>query len=488
MKIIKRCLSISIIVALLACILMMSTVSSSASGTGAGLAEWALNAYNSKWSYVYGGATPGAVDCSGLIYSYAGGQRTGDAQLYNSNYTGSVSSGMPRIHGLGLWKPGHVGVYVGDEMAVDARGSQYGVCYESVYSHGWTTYFKVPGVSYPKNGWVTFNGSKYYYQNGQYVVNTTKTIDGVAYTFGSNGKVTLSTPSSGSTSSTTSVQNSSSLKLGSTGAEVERLQTRLSELGYYDGAIDGDFGVNTERAFKLFQEKMGLYVDGIAGSDVDYLYAKDAPKYEKETIIINNKKEETEIASTSVNNDETEVEEEVPTSFQKGDYHDQIYKLQERLIELSYYEGTADGSFGSITEEAIIAFQSAHGLTQTGIADELTIEKIYSDDAITNPVQEDPTEFNIVDSELPQSAAAGTVTATEAKDTYATEVTLETNELSGKALASVASSMGFKADENGNNFQFIFWLAVMIVVMLFAFMIVNIIEKKKTKKATSRYF
>ncbi|MDO4748959.1 MAG: NlpC/P60 family protein, partial [Eubacteriales bacterium] len=142
MKIIKRCLSISIIVALLACILMMSTVSSSASGTGAGLAEWALNAYNSKWSYVYGGATPGAVDCSGLIYSYAGGQRTGDAQLYNSNYTGSVSSGMPRIHGLGLWKPGHVGVYVGDEMAVDARGSQYGVCYESVYSHGWTTYFK----------------------------------------------------------------------------------------------------------------------------------------------------------------------------------------------------------------------------------------------------------------------------------------------------------------------------------------------------------
>ena len=42
-----------------------------AKGTGAGLAEWALNAYNSGWSYVYGGSTPGAVDCSGLIYSYA---------------------------------------------------------------------------------------------------------------------------------------------------------------------------------------------------------------------------------------------------------------------------------------------------------------------------------------------------------------------------------------------------------------------------------
>ena len=45
-----------------------SSFSAGAKGTGAGLAEWALNAYNSGWSYVYGGSTPGAVDCSGLIY------------------------------------------------------------------------------------------------------------------------------------------------------------------------------------------------------------------------------------------------------------------------------------------------------------------------------------------------------------------------------------------------------------------------------------
>ena len=44
-----------------------SSFSAGAKGTGAGLAEWALNAYNSGWSYVYGGSTPGAVDCSGLL-------------------------------------------------------------------------------------------------------------------------------------------------------------------------------------------------------------------------------------------------------------------------------------------------------------------------------------------------------------------------------------------------------------------------------------
>ena len=32
-----------------------SSFSAGAKGTGAGLAEWALNAYNSGWSYVYGG-------------------------------------------------------------------------------------------------------------------------------------------------------------------------------------------------------------------------------------------------------------------------------------------------------------------------------------------------------------------------------------------------------------------------------------------------
>lgn len=77
-----------------------SSFSAGAKGTGAGLAEWALNAYNSGWSYVYGGSTPGAVDCSGLIYSYAGGERCGNPQLETATETGSVSAGIPNVHGL----------------------------------------------------------------------------------------------------------------------------------------------------------------------------------------------------------------------------------------------------------------------------------------------------------------------------------------------------------------------------------------------------
>lgn len=512
MRIFKKVLSLTIIVALLAGICVMSTITSSASGTGTGLAEWALNAYNSGWSYVYGGASPGAVDCSGLIYSYAGGIRTGDAQLYASDYTGSVSGGVPRIHGLGLWKPGHVGIYVGNDMAVDARGSQWGVCYESVYTHGWTTYFKVAGVTYPTTGFVNFNGSKYYYEDGQYVVNTTKTIDGVSYSFDASGKCTSSNKTSSSSSDNSSSEkettSSSTLKRGSSGERVVKLQSRLAELGYYNGVIDGYFGEGTEEAFKLFQEAAGLYVDGLAGSDIDCLYADDAPRYEgniTSDFEIENNKEDDEIAQTSMmdeNTDEqneesedaesedSETEETAPTSYSKGDYHEEIVNIQNRLSELSYYNGTADGSFGSMTEDAVKSFQSTNGITATGVVDEFTHDVLFSEAAVKNTTPDPTEELKIVDSELPVSAQVANKKAkTDATEAPATEVVLETNKLSEKALAGIASSIGFESNSNGNNFQFIFWLLVMIVVMTITFAVVNTIEKKKAgKKASHKYF
>ncbi len=49
------------------------------------------------------------------------------------------------------------------------------------------------------------------------------------------------------------------------GPAVEALQSRLKELGYPVGAIDGDFGSKTEKAVKHFQRMHGLTPDGIVG-------------------------------------------------------------------------------------------------------------------------------------------------------------------------------------------------------------------------------
>lgn len=56
-----------------------------------------------------------------------------------------------------------------------------------------------------------------------------------------------------------------SLRLGATGAAVQRLQRRLAELGFPPGTLDGEFGRGTEAAVIAFQSSEGLLADGVAG-------------------------------------------------------------------------------------------------------------------------------------------------------------------------------------------------------------------------------
>lgn len=55
------------------------------------------------------------------------------------------------------------------------------------------------------------------------------------------------------------------LTTGSSGKEVEKLQERLAELGYYPTTPDGRYGAQTRRAVGQFQRAHGLSADGIAG-------------------------------------------------------------------------------------------------------------------------------------------------------------------------------------------------------------------------------
>lgn len=181
--------------------------------TGVGLSEHVLSAYHDGWKYrpgCYGQFVNGvrSTDCSGLIKSYlwwtseSGNPRPGlvnvsgssGAMLNSAKVSGKInysdSSSLPKVHGLILYQPGHVGVYVGNNMAVDNRETGVNIKYEKVFGRArakWTMWFKLPQITYPTSGLVTFNGDKYYYEDGQYVVNTTKTIDGTTYKFGSSG-------------------------------------------------------------------------------------------------------------------------------------------------------------------------------------------------------------------------------------------------------------------------------------------------------------
>lgn len=57
------------------------------------------------------------------------------------------------------------------------------------------------------------------------------------------------------------------IRLGSHGEAVKALQSRLKQLGFDPGSLDGDFGPQTEAALRAFQGREGIAVDGIVGPE-----------------------------------------------------------------------------------------------------------------------------------------------------------------------------------------------------------------------------
>jgi hypothetical protein len=55
------------------------------------------------------------------------------------------------------------------------------------------------------------------------------------------------------------------LKIGSKGNLVREVQSKLAELGFEPGPVDGDYEQKTHEAVARFQESKGLTVDGVAG-------------------------------------------------------------------------------------------------------------------------------------------------------------------------------------------------------------------------------
>lgn len=64
-----------------------------------------------------------------------------------------------------------------------------------------------------------------------------------------------------------------------------------------------------------------------------------------------------------------------------------VVLLQNRLMELGYLAGTADGQFGSMTETAVIEFQDTNNLVPTGVADDSTQRVLYSTSAVRAPAR-----------------------------------------------------------------------------------------------------
>ncbi len=65
-----------------------------------------------------------------------------------------------------------------------------------------------------------------------------------------------------------------------------------------------------------------------------------------------------------------------PSTLYKGCTGDAVRALQQKLIDLGYLEGTADGTFGDETEKAVRKFQQKNGLKADGLAGKKTLAEL----------------------------------------------------------------------------------------------------------------
>ena len=190
---------------------------------------------------------------------------------------------------------------------------------------------------------------------------------------GKVGEKTLSKMNSANTSSSKASSSSSSkeskatavpkvsentyLEQGKSGKQVKTMQNRLIELGWLSGSASGTYDDATEAAVIAFQKKAKLWADGKAGpKTLEALYSSNAPSTSKP-------------ASGS------------GETLERGSKGSEVKKLQNRLNDLGYLDGSVDGDFGEKTETAVIEFQQNNGLTADGKAGTATQNKIYSDTA-----------------------------------------------------------------------------------------------------------
>ena len=66
-------------------------------------------------------------------------------------------------------------------------------------------------------------------------------------------------------------------------------------------------------------------------------------------------------------------------SYRNGDYASEVSIIQEALEELDLYYADITGHFGNKTERAVKLFQKKYGLPQTGVADEITLSRLYEE-------------------------------------------------------------------------------------------------------------
>lgn len=144
----------------------------------------------------------------------------------------------------------------------------------------------------------------------------------------------------------------STLSIGSKGSDVEYLQEKLSELGYYKGEVDGIYDQETADAVIAFQLDQN-----IISSTYDYGAGFFGPKTSRILSSANINVSTANAQTTSYSPDNV-----FNTDLQSGASGDEVRKLQTELANINLFGVEPTGYYGELTEHAVLKFQQSQGL------------------------------------------------------------------------------------------------------------------------------
>ncbi len=90
------------------------------------------------------------TDCAGLLDWFMGGDK--NAQYYRDTAVERVAISKidETMIGWAVWKSGHIGVYIGGGLVVEAKGINYGTIISNVKDTAWKEVCKLKGIDYAK--------------------------------------------------------------------------------------------------------------------------------------------------------------------------------------------------------------------------------------------------------------------------------------------------------------------------------------------------
>ena len=165
------------------------------------------------------------------------------------------------------------------------------------------------------------------------------------------------------------------LREGDTGRDVELIQRKLNRISAnYPGIpkiypVDGFFDKSTTDAVRKFQEVFGLEEDGLVGratwNQIQFIYNAVKKLY-------------------TVNSEGlriTDVTTRYTDTLSDGSSGEGVLTIQYYLSYIALFvqtvlSATMDGTYGSETVNAVKSFQRTYGLTETGVVDRITWDKI----------------------------------------------------------------------------------------------------------------